>query len=126
LFCNPNLDNNDGANWLLATFFVTTFNGDSIFGDPGTGCIPIGYETPVSNDNIVLYPNPAHNAFYISSNGKEYLVRIYNISGSMVKELKINNASTKVTLDNFTSGMYYLQFTNLKTGVTSNKKLIIE
>ena len=126
VFCNVNLDNNDGANWSLATNFVTTFNGDSIFGDPGTGCIPIGFGTPEMNDEFVVYPNPAHNAINISSNGKEYLVRIYNISGSLVKELKINNTSTKVSLDNLNSGMYYIQFTNLKTGQQANKKLIIE
>jgi hypothetical protein len=38
-FCNPNLDNNNGANWSYATTFVgVNAAGDSIWANPGTGC----------------------------------------------------------------------------------------
>jgi len=38
--CNANLDNNDGANWSLATEFVDTLgiSTDSVFADPMAGC----------------------------------------------------------------------------------------
>jgi hypothetical protein len=127
VFCDKTKDNNDGANSQLASKYVTTFNGDSIFADPGEGCIASGFfHRPVINDNISIYPNPAHNRLYINTNGKEYSVRIFDISGSMIKSVTINSATSKISIENLKSGLYYIQFTNTKSGVVTGKKLIVE
>jgi len=56
-FCNISLDNNNGANWSVATSFVgTNAAGDSIWANPGTGC---GATPPPSGDTI---PPVANNA----------------------------------------------------------------
>ena len=56
-FCNYSLDNNNGANWSVATSFVgVNAAGDSIWANPGTGC---GSIPPPSSDTI---PPVANNA----------------------------------------------------------------
>lgn len=125
-FCNKSLDNNVGANWSFSLNFVATFNGDSIFGTPGTGCVVDGIENNSNKANVTIYPNPAKNTLNINTDGKEYQVRIYNISGGLVQDLSINKTTTTISLQGMTSGMYYIQFVDIKTGNTAFKKLIIE
>jgi len=125
-FCNKSVDNNVGANWSLSLNFVATFNGDSIFGTPGMGCVVNGFENKSNEANVSIYPNPAKNKLNINTDGKEYQVRIYNISGSLVQDFSINKMTTKISLQGMPSGMYYIQFINMKAGNTAIKKLIVE
>ncbi len=57
-FCNPNLDNNNGANWSAATTYVgMNAAGDSIWANPGEGCGNI--VPPPSGDTIPPIVNNA-------------------------------------------------------------------
>ncbi len=126
VFCNRNADNNDGANWQLASKFVTVYDGDSLFADPGEGCIAMGFKNPKQTNKFDIYPNPAHNTLYVSTDGKEYMLSVFDMSGALVKEVKINSASNRLSLDKMNAGLYYIRLSDVKTGESSAKKLIIE
>ncbi len=65
--CNPNLDNNNGANWSYATTFVgINAAGDSIWANPGTGCGNI--VPPPTGDTI---PPVVNNVQLLSATGVE-------------------------------------------------------
>ena len=63
--CNPNMDNNNGANWSASiTFATVNADGDSIWANPGTGCGTI-VPPPPANDTIAPIVN---NAMIMDSN----------------------------------------------------------
>ncbi|PLW93142.1 MAG: hypothetical protein C0592_07090 [Marinilabiliales bacterium] len=39
-FCDPNLDNNDGALWGIGNNAFSIVNGNMVYADPGQGCTP--------------------------------------------------------------------------------------
>ncbi|MDX9931798.1 MAG: lamin tail domain-containing protein [Bacteroidales bacterium] len=48
-FCDPDLDNNVGANWSLGTIFYGTVNSLDVYADPGQGCVtPVDTVPPVA------------------------------------------------------------------------------
>ena len=119
--------NNDGALWTASNNFVALFNGDSIFGTPGKGCviISIGNQEHVK-DKIRIYPNPANDILNIATNGEEYEVKVYNIAGSIIKEVTINGSNYSIDLSSMNKGVYYLQFVNSKTSNRTVRKLIVQ
>ena len=66
-------------------------------------------------NNVVAYPNPTTAA--ISFHGKQSLageaISIYNISGQLVKQQKIDN-SNSADLSELASGIYVIQFSSAK------------
>jgi hypothetical protein len=73
-----------------------------------------------------IFPNPSTSNISLKYDsklfGSDYY--IYNITGSKIKEGKINNSNlTVIPLDNITSGVYIIRLTNSK--FTNSKKFII-
>ena len=74
-----------------------------------------------------IYPNPARNEIYISGKKmkSELTLRIYNMSGKIVKEFKgLSGFPQSVDIANLDAGIYYL---SLESGVQPMgvKKLIV-
>lgn len=60
--------------------------------------------------NATIYPNPVKEKLTIElPHPQQTLVKIYSISGQLIKQLEINNFSTKIDLNNLNSGIYILQ-----------------
>jgi hypothetical protein len=119
-------NNNDGSYWTASINFVSLFNGDSIFGTPGTGCVIISIENKEHEASAIrIYPNPANDIINILTDGNEYEVKIYNVAGSLVKEIIINDSNTVIDLSSMKKGMYYLQFVDNKASIRTVKKLIV-
>ncbi len=119
--------NNDGSFWSASTYFVAMFDGDSIFGTPGSGCIIISVENPQGNaDNISMYPNPVSNVLYFGNVYYSYEVSIFDITGSQVKRFNINDSDASVNLESLQAGLYFIQFVDRKTMNKTVKKLIVQ
>jgi len=127
LSTNAEYYNNDGSQWVACNHFVALFNGDSIFGTPGTGCFIISVENPNDNtENISIYPNPVSNVLYFGNVHSTYEVRIFNITGSQVKRFDVNDSHASVDMNALNSGLYFIQFVNTKTMKKTIKKLIVQ
>jgi hypothetical protein len=61
--------------------------------------------TPVADDNtVVLSPNPVSDQLYLRNNDKVNILRIYNISGHQV--LNVKNPGTSITVSALPAGVY--------------------
>lgn len=68
-----------------------------------------GYEdTPILDDELFVYPNPASDVLSIRLNQEAAEVQIYTMDGRMVKSMKISSKSSRIFLDEIASGVYML------------------
>ncbi|OFY24881.1 MAG: hypothetical protein A2W98_12180 [Bacteroidetes bacterium GWF2_33_38] len=78
----------------------------------------------VDNSDVSVYPNPSNQKLFIevSNNIKKVeKIAIYNIIGEQVENIKINNSNNKkyeLNMENYSSGLYYLN-------LTSNNKIYV-
>ncbi|HBN04240.1 MAG TPA: hypothetical protein DD434_00420, partial [Bacteroidales bacterium] len=77
--------------------------------------------------NAYLYPNPTSNKTILRVEGlkENALVRIYDITGRLIKTLELNTDQKELEIDvqNFTKGVYNIRINNSTTNIT--KKLIV-
>jgi aminopeptidase YwaD len=74
---------------------------------------------------IVVYPNPSKNVFYIKNENSENLeLRILKGDGKLIYKDKID-AHTELMIDMLTPGFYLIQFTNKSGLPLVTKRLII-
>lgn len=73
--------------------------------------------------NISIYPNPASAFTNINLENGNYSVKVFDLSG---KEMFFKNVSGTIKIDtqNFKSGLYYVQITDLSKKVLISKKLL--
>ena len=72
--------------------------------------------------NLSLYPNPTKDYFQLSDcRGNINVVKIYDISGILVKEMKVQN-SGKYNVSDLKTGVYNVSVESTKS--TQNIKLI--
>jgi hypothetical protein len=76
-----------------------------------------------SNDNVVVYPNPARNEITISISGTYQVncTEVYDITGKLVGAYTIHNNLLTINTQSFNSGMYFYRLLDntgnqLKTG----------
>jgi hypothetical protein len=89
--------------------------------------IPEGMEERTTlnatSTTLEIYPNPAKTFFTIRSphNAQGSMLRIYDVSGKIVKEVRVNKHETRVTLDGIKNGVYFVRVGNEMV----TKKLVI-
>lgn len=99
-------DNNDAANWDIENTlpYITLSN--------------------VSDPVVSVYPNPTNERVQINSFSSLESVMLYDLSGSLIKELKAQHNSLSLDLQHLERGIYIL---HIRTDKQSYKrKLIIE
>jgi len=119
-------DNNDGANWFTFNAFYAIYNGDTIYGTPGRDNIYESIEENSALNSIKIYPNPATNRVNVKTEQGNYMVKIYSISGSLVKEVEISNSNSIISVESLETGIYMMMFVEEKTGAVGYRKLIVE
>jgi len=74
---------------------------------------------PIVNDikqvnklHATIYPNPAKNLLYISTQSAKISMVIYDLKGSVIREQKNLNGSTAVNVGDLTAGMYLYSITD--------------
>jgi len=64
----------------------------------------------ISNKDIFVFPNPAHDKLNINFSGtEEYNIAIFNTIGESIYEQKELKAGESIDLKNFPMGIYYIQ-----------------
>ncbi len=63
----------------------------------------------VENQNILLYPNPAHDTFTIESAEIIDMVRVYDISGRLLIEQRIDQQAASINVDMLKTGIYIVR-----------------
>jgi hypothetical protein len=76
----------------------------------------------ISEDKIVVYPNPVKHELFIKSKSPIEKVEIYNQSGQVV--LKETNFSEKIDVSRLADGIYFVRITVDGTVVT--KKIVVK
>lgn len=78
-----------------------------------------------SQNNLVLYPNPALDGDIITlkSVNKQNNISIYNSSGQLVKQISTDNYQYNLNSNELKPGLYILQIQN-ETGISSERLLI--
>ena len=70
---------------------------------------------------VRIAPNPAHDYLFIQMENKQAMdVRIYDVSGRMVKTQAIN-ISTKINIQELKSGIYFIQITDKEHNIQTRK-----
>jgi len=86
--------------------------------------------TGISNEpdqvKAEIYPNPANETIYLKSKDAVAAIKVYDITGKMVKEMKYETPITNTSLDvrGLTVGMYFMEAT-AKGKVPLMEKMVI-
>lgn len=99
-------------------------NTDFVVGPPFTTKLNVDIDDNFI-DNIVMYPNPAHDMLTIKGDNIK-MIEIYNIIGDKVfsNEYKHNN-NISINTDRFNEGLYIVRI-SLNDGRNGIKRLVIE
>ena len=78
------------------------------------------------DDEIDFYPNPANETIYLKSKDAVAAIKVYDITGKVVKELKYETPTINTSLDvrDLTDGMYFIEAT-AKGKVPLMEKMVI-
>ncbi len=63
----------------------------------------------VEERNVIIYPNPAQDEFYVKSDEIILNIRLMDINGKVVKELAVNDFHELISTDQLRSGVYLVQ-----------------
>ena len=78
-------------------------------------------------NKIGIYPNPSNGKFTVNiekyNNGE---IRVYSLVGSLIMTQTINKASNEFDLSAYGKGMYFVQYSDLKSGKSWTEKLIVK
>ncbi len=78
-----------------------------------------------SEDDVVLFPNPARNNLNIVINNNSMGVKsvaVYNLIGKAVSHYRINGNNAKLELTEIPSGIYFVRLMNSKGQVVATRK----
>jgi PKD repeat protein len=123
---------NPGVIYLNAGDFDVTLTATNEYGsDTKTETDYIHISVGMSDDltfAMAVYPNPSNTGiFNIASNNETMKeIKIYNIAGSLVYENAVTAATTKLDLSAQNKGVYFLRLTDVESGNTIIKKLIVK
>ncbi len=123
--CDPNSDNTDPTNWTISTDEYSIVNGYMVKADPNSLCI-IDNIADHMQGLINIYPNPASEKVYVSTNKTINSIIIYDILGNKVAHYEqVNNNQCEISLDGLLSQIYILRIIFTDSDIV-NKKLIVK
>jgi hypothetical protein len=84
----------------------------------------VGNQLISESASFSIYPNPVRDAIHISCDAGLLSVRIFDVAGKLLREIRINGESDAVLdLSDVTKGMYILQI-HTTTGETRSSKIM--
>ncbi len=107
------------VNLNLNKYYITARNKNDI--SLLTGINEIGTNT------IGIYPNPNNGKFTVDvekvNNGE---IKVYSLIGSLILSQPIHASTTEFDLSAFAKGMYFVNYTDIKSGKSWTEKMIIK
>lgn len=89
---------------------------------------PLSIQTPNMGSQIMLYPNPAKTTVSFSNLTEGTKLKVYDITGKLVKDYAVTTVSqgqeVRLDISGFTNGIYLVNIENPVSGKTT-KKLIV-
>jgi hypothetical protein len=86
-----NLDNNDPASWIAANDVITSS------------------ETFVTEDDILIYPNPVGDILNINSGFDIKSITLFDIYGRQLSSVRTGGNSYELDMEQFSGGLYILR-----------------
>ena len=86
---------------------------------------PAGVNTIVSDDNIVIFPNPAREAVNVVFDDKADIksIAVFNLIGKVLNVYKTtDNGSAKLDISNIPAGIYFLRLMNGQGQVVATRR----
>ncbi|MFZ4402149.1 MAG: T9SS type A sorting domain-containing protein, partial [Bacteroidales bacterium] len=81
----------------------------------------------IEANTIGIYPNPTNGKFTVNiekfNNGE---IKVYSIVGSLILSQTVNKANNEFDLSNNGKGLYFVQYTDTKSGKSWTEKLIVK
>jgi hypothetical protein len=94
--------------------------GESVFSFSNTiSYVPVGVEE-LSENAVNVYPNPARNVLFIENSVSGRAV-IYNVSGQLIGDYRLDGQLDEINVENFKSGLYIIQIVGDNNEVTTEK-----
>jgi hypothetical protein len=90
-------------------------------------CYPVGYNSFSLDQNVSLYPNPAHDEVRINISGlanEPYTLQLVSIQGEKVFSKKVTNGINVLDISSLSKGVYFLSISSSKGSTT--KKIVKE
>ena len=123
--CDVTADNTDGANWSASINFVGIINSINVYADPNAPCFVTSiYEN--SNDEIVVYPNPANDFITISGINSTARIDLFNNMGMLVLSSIADSNNAIIETSGLAEGLYYLNIISENKGVVTKPLIIIK
>ena len=92
---------------------LDVFNGDMTAFNTLMGCATGIADKNLSNNNFILYPNPANDNITIENlslnNTQDELISVYNIQGQMILQQPMHEQKTEINVSNYASGIYIVK-----------------
>ena len=82
-----------------------------------------GLNSQIQNLSFILYPNPNNGEFILDTDQSNSIFQIIYIYGRGIKEMKINNKKTRVSIKNLKSGFYIARM-RIKNKIKEQKLII--
>lgn len=100
-----------------------------VFGEATRALVGIKEQPSKRKEGFInVYPNPANDKLFISAadlNSKDnYTIELFSTLGTKLAEVKVENATTEINLNDYASGIYFVTLKQNNTHV-ANKKFII-
>jgi hypothetical protein len=67
-----------------------------------------------TSDQITIYPNPANDQVIVKGITGASSMNIYDISGSLVKTVQVNESENIISIDKLADGLYILKCTDAR------------
>lgn len=114
---------------LPATYCVTITDGA---GCQNANCVTVGIGTAIQDidnqvSNLKLYPNPARQDLQVEClniQGKK-TIQVYNALGQLVHNQNLQDSQTTISVQDWTSGVYWLQL-KTENGFSAGQSFVVE
>ncbi len=100
-------------------FNVPNFGGTNRFLAPETAL-----NSSIEAINTKVFPNPAGNELFITTEVENATIEIYNIIGEKIHSQKLENNATKLDISSFNSGTYLYKIIKDNTIIKADKLII--
>lgn len=94
---------------LSTQIFIDAFEGQGI---EQADCNSVSTDFTIKEtigDAVQVYPNPANDIVNISSNSNMVSVSVYNLTGQLMEDFKLNESSFQINTSSFPTGVYSIK-----------------
>ncbi|MCD6010332.1 MAG: hypothetical protein K0Q79_194 [Flavipsychrobacter sp.] len=84
--------------------------------------VPVGVPSVTNANDMVIYPNPAHDDINVVFSGDVKTIAVFNIIGKVMATYRVAGSSANINLENVPSGIYFLRLLNSQENVVATKK----